>query len=130
MSTVTYVSTNSRPCASCHQVRNCLNTCPDRDPMVPSVMVFGEIALPDGTMYLYPAETPRFLEVPPADIVTVSGVVRAFDKEPQSHAKGRTSLPRVPVGAVALIVLGLTLMAIGFLMNEPLAWLIYGVIHG
>ena len=129
MSTATYTSTNSRPCASCGQRRNCLNTCPDRDPMVPSLMMFGEIELPDGTRYIYPAETPRFVQVPPVDIVTVSGVVRAFDKEPQSHAKGRTSLPRVPVGAVALIMLGLALMAVGFLMNEPLAWFIFGVIH-
>ena len=59
-----------------------------------------------------------------------TGVMEAFDKGPQTSHKARTGAPGVPVWGVALIVLGLTLMAFGWLLNEPVSLLIYTAIHG
>lgn len=70
-------------------------------------------------------------EIPPHDdALSFTGVMDAFDKAPQSHAEARSSRPGVPLWAVALIIAGLALMAVGWLMNEPVSILIYTMIHG
>jgi hypothetical protein len=58
-----------------------------------------------------------------------TGVMDAFDKAPQSHAKDRTGEPWVPVWALALILAGLVLMAVGWLLNDPITQWIYGALH-
>jgi hypothetical protein len=98
--TTIYVSTNARPCASCGQALRCLNTCPDSS-----------------------------LQFRPDDVTTVTGVIRALNKAPQTHADARTGIPRVPVWSVACVFLGSVLMGFGFLMNQPVAQAVYEVIH-
>jgi len=79
-------------------------------------------------------EVLRQIEVSPIDTsswgLSFTGVMEALDKAPQSHAKGRTDVPGIPVWALVLIFAGLVLMAIGWLLNEPVAWFIYRLIHG
>jgi hypothetical protein len=61
--------------------------------------------------------------------LSFTGVMDALDKAPQSHAEGRTGEPAAPVWAIAMIFAGLVLMAIGWLLNDPITQLIYGAIH-
>jgi len=61
--------------------------------------------------------------------LSFTGVMEALEKAPQSHAEGRTDAPGAPVWAIAMIFAGLVLMAIGWLLNDPIAQLIYGSIH-
>lgn len=78
-------------------------------------------------------EVLRSIQADPTDTaswgLSFTGVMEALDKAPQSHAKGRTGEPWAPVWALAMIVAGLALMAFGWMLNEPVAQLIYGSIH-
>lgn len=42
----------------------------------------------------------------------------------------RALVPRVPVWSLVSIVSGLTLVAVGWLLNDPVSQLIWGMIHG
>lgn len=79
-------------------------------------------------------EVMRSVVVSPIDTgswgLSFTGVMEAFDNQPQSHAKGRTATPGAPVWAIAVIFLGLVLMAFGWLLNGPVSSLIYTAIHG
>lgn len=96
----------------------------------------GEIPPPEsyrvGVDYAYPQAT--VYSSHPDDTLTgalsMTGVIRAIEKAPQSHAKGRGDRPAIPVWTLAIIMLGVVLMAIGFLLNESIAWAIYRMIHG
>lgn len=94
----------------------------------PTMMLVGEIACLDGHTVLIPQPV-KFQEYRPDDGLTWTGVMDAFVETPQNHAKGRITLPQVPVWPVVLIVLGLALMAFGWLLNEPVSLLIYTAIH-
>lgn len=61
--------------------------------------------------------------------LSFTGVMDVIGKAPQSHAKGRTGQPWAPVWAVAMIFAGLVLMGFGWMLNDPIAQLIYGAIH-
>ena len=61
--------------------------------------------------------------------LSFTGVMDAIEKGPQSHAKGQTDAPWVPAWALLRIFAGLVLMAVGWLLNDPVSHLIYGVIH-
>ena len=78
-------------------------------------------------------EVMRSITVSPTDTsewgLSWTGVMGAFDKGPQTSHKTRTDVPGVPVWGVALIVLGLALMAFGWLLNGPVSLLIYTAIH-
>ena len=63
------------------------------------------------------------------DVTTVTGVIRALGRGPESHRDVRTGIPRVPVWSVACVFLGSVLMGCGFLMNQPVAHMVYEVIH-
>jgi hypothetical protein len=80
------------------------------------------------------AEVMRSVPADPTDTstwgLTFTGVMDAIEKGPQSHAEGRTGVPGVPVWALGMVFAGLVLMAIGFLLNEPVSMLIYTMIHG
>lgn len=119
MSTTTYTSTNSRPCASCGQPRRCLLTCPDR---AGTELMFGTIDQPDGSKYIYLASGRQ-------DVVRTVRSIEPLFQPAEIDPEPRTRVPRVPVGAMGMIVLGLALMAVGFLMNEPVSWAIYRWIH-
>lgn len=101
MSTTTYTSTNSRRCATCHQ---------------------------PGWRGCLKTCDDRMLE--PHDGLSMTGVMDAFVEAPQSHAKGRVRVPRVPVGGIALVMVGMVLVGLGLVMREDTAWLIYNLIHG
>lgn len=51
---------------------------------------------------------------PPVDTLdgglSWTGVMDALEKTPQSHAKGRSDAPRVPVGYVVMLYLGIVLV--------------------
>lgn len=65
----------------------------------------------------------------PHDGLSITGVIRAVEA-PQMPAKPTAYVPRVPVGGIVMIVLGLALMGIGFVLRDETAWLIYDMIHG
>lgn len=102
----------------------------------PQVWPMGEIQFEDGVTMLVPQPSASLWQSvpPPEDTLggglSFTGVMEAFDKAPQSHAKGRMDGSGVPVWGVALIVLGLALMAFGWLLNDPVSLLIYTAIHG
>lgn len=60
--------------------------------------------------------------------LTVTGVIRAIVKDPETHAEDRTGIPRVPVWSLAAIVSGLVLMAIGWVLNDPVAQFVFEAI--
>jgi len=62
-------------------------------------------------------------------VLSLTGVIDAVQSGPQSHAAGRSLVPRVPVGPMVLIVAGLALMGLGLMMNAQVSWLIYNLIH-
>lgn len=101
----------------------------------PKMLMCGEIDLPDGTTYIYPAESFKVEQIPALDVhpqedgLTFTGVMEAFVEDPQSHAKGRARVPRVPVGSIVMVMLGLALMAFGLVLREPTAWFIFNLIH-
>lgn len=101
----------------------------------PSKLMVGEIPLRDGTTYMYIAQTPKFHGVPIQDThpqedgLSFTGVMDAFVEEPQSHAKTRVRVPRVPVGGIVMVMAGLILVAFGLVMNSPVSWFIYNMIH-
>lgn len=78
-------------------------------------------------------EVLRSIQADPTDTaswgLSFTGVMEVLEKAPQSHAKGRTGEPWAPAWAIAMIFAGLVLMAIGWMLNEPVAQLIYGSIH-
>lgn len=121
MSTTTYTSTNSRPCASCGQPRRCLNTCPDQSPGTD--LMFGTIDLPNGNKHVYLASSRRAVARMWDDGLSV--VIEA----PEKPVERRSHVPRVPVGGIVLVMLGMTLMAFGLVLNEPVSLFIYGLIH-
>lgn len=102
--TTTYTSTNARPCASCFQ-RNgrCLDSCPDKFHW--SVPII------------------------PGDGLSFTGVIRAIENAPQSHAKRRARGGPVPVRYVACVFAGLVLTAIGLLLRDSVALMIWEAIH-
>lgn len=95
----------------------------------------GEITHEDGTRTLVPqpvrwkSERVGDLTVVSSDGLSFTGVMEVLENQPQSHAKGRTGEPWAPVWAIAMIFAGLVLMAFGWMLNEPVAQLIYGSIH-
>jgi hypothetical protein len=116
--TTIYTSTNSRRCASCSQpMGRCLPTCPDM-----SVVINPPWMLKDS----YVGNTIDCSD----DGLSWTGIMEAFVEVPQSHAKGRIHVPRVPVGGIVMIMLGLVLMTIGFGLNGPISWWLYGMLHG
>jgi hypothetical protein len=114
----------------------------DTGEIPPSTMWLTEILVPPrdqdrqvvgvGLDYAYPQAT--VYSSHPDDTLTgalsMTGVIRAIEKGPQSHAEGRMGAPWVPAWTLAVIMLGVVLMAIGFLLNEPITWVIYRTIHG
>lgn len=115
--TTTYTSTHSRPCAYCRRPRpevfghalDCI------DVMVTAILV-PVIPGPD---------------VPNVDTLagglTWTGVMRAIEEAPESHAEPRSGVPRVPVWSVASVFLGLVLMAVGFVLNAEVAAFVWGL---
>jgi hypothetical protein len=135
-----YLSADA-PCARCRQPYGwCLNTCPENQrpkttvPILagPEMMAFGEIDLGDGRTHLVPVRQPGDWQSFPADRdpldgLTITGVIRAVNEGPESHAEPRLGDGRVPVRYVVLLFLGLVLMGFG-LAADPIGALIYGVI--
>lgn len=66
---------------------------------------------------------------PPEDYVTMTGVIRALDKHPESHRAPSAGIPRVPAWALASVFFGAVLIGVGFLMNQPVAHLVYWMLH-
>jgi len=107
----------------------------------PKMLPIGEIILNDGTTALIPQPV-KWKSTSVGDTtyitsdgmrndgLTWTGVMDAFAEAPQTHAEARSARPPVPVWPVALILLGLVLMAFGWLLNEPISLLIYTAIHG
>jgi len=50
------------------------------------------------------------------DYVTITGLIRAVDKGPQSHRADRARSRRVPVWSIACVFVGVVLMAV------PVVW--------
>jgi hypothetical protein len=78
-------------------------------------------------------EVMRSITVSPTDTsewgLSWTGVMNAIEEAPQSHAKGRTGAPWVPVWTLVVIFAGLVLIAFGWVLNDPITHLIYGAIH-
>lgn len=53
--------------------------------------------------------------------LSMTGVIRAIEKGPQSHAERRSRGWRVPVWAMACIVFGSPLMVLGLFANRPVS---------
>lgn len=104
-----YTSTNSRRCMSCRRTPRvgCAWDCLDRDP-IPYV------AGPVDTL---------------AEGLSWTGVMRAIEKGPEIAAEPRSAVPRVPVWSLASIVSGAVLMAVGWLMNDPVSRMVFEVIQ-
>lgn len=101
MTTTTYISTNARPCAACGQQR-CLPSCPDN-------------SIP--------------LMITTVDGLTMTGVIRAVEKGPESHAEGRNRPTWAPMWALVLVFVGGVLAALGLLFQDPVARMIWEAIH-
>ena len=105
----------------------------------PTMWPMGEIQHDDGTIQLIPqpvrweptqvdATTVVLRPVPRTDALTVTGVMRAVEKGPSSVVERPSRVPRVPVWSLASIVSGAVLMAIGWLMNDPVARMVFEAI--
>jgi hypothetical protein len=64
----------------------------------------------------------------PRDYVTMTGVLEAFDKQPQSHRDARAGVGRVPLWALTCVFVGLALIGAG-LAAQPIALAVWSVIH-
>lgn len=108
--------------------------------LVPPVVKFQEWKLSDAyvnvTADIPPVEAwaNYWKNEPPTPVrddgLSWTGVMDAFSEGPENDAEGHNHVPRVPVGAIVMVALGLALMGIGFVMNEPVSWWVYGVLHG
>lgn len=61
--------------------------------------------------------------------LTWTGVVNALEKGSQRPAEARSERTPIPVWALASVFAGVVLMALGFLLNDPVSHLIFGAIH-
>lgn len=121
-----------RRCMSCLLVGTHSRTCPDLGllSLQPSVPVVRGRYTGDETEVLtvvIPREPQA--EDTLAGGLSWTGVIEAFDKTPQSHAKRRSDHGRVPVWALASVFLGAVLMAFGFVMNEPVSQALWTLLH-
>jgi hypothetical protein len=70
--------------------------------------------------------------IPPVDTLgdglSWTGVMNALDKGPEMPAERPSRVPRVPVWSVACVFSGSVLMAVGWMLNEPVARLIWEAI--
>lgn len=104
----TYTSTNSRPCPDCG-LRRCPAGCDSLGlltSILPENVAERFIYMEDGTSVTVPVVDVR---QHPADYVTMTGVLEAFDRQPQGHAAGQRDGARVPVWALVCLFLGLVL---------------------
>jgi hypothetical protein len=69
------------------------------------------------------------MPIPPSDGLTMTGVIRAINEAPQSHAKRRNGDPWVPMWTLVLIFAGGVLAALGLVFQDPVARLIWEAIH-
>lgn len=93
--------------------------------------MFGTIDLPDGTKHIYLASSRQDIAavfVQDREEGLFTGVIEPLQPA-EIAVTPRFRVRRIPVGGIVLVMLGLTLMALGFVMNEPLAWFIYDMIH-
>lgn len=114
----------------------------------PTMAPMGEIVYPDGHRVLVPQPV-KFEAIParmcmsclrtkcPPDCpdrvaldggLSVTGVMRAIDEAPEMPTEARSPVPRVPVWALACIVSGLVLVAIGLVLRDPVARVVWEAI--
>lgn len=68
-------------------------------------------------------------DIPLYDGLTMTGIMEALEKAPQSHAEARTARRGVPVWAVACLWLGTVLVALGLLLTDQVAWMVWSWLH-
>lgn len=86
----------------------------------PTPAPVGEIYFSDGTKMLVPQPV-RFTEL------TYTGVMRAIEEGPEMAAEPSA---RVPAWSLLAIVVGCVLMALGWMLNDPVSYLIYSLMQG
>lgn len=135
----TYTSTNARPCPDCGQRR-----CPPRcgslgllTSVLPAdAIMSGEIVrqmAPPIVLGQYTDDvTIPVVDVKadPRDYVTMTGVLEAFENQPQSHAEGSGRSGRMPVWPIACVFVGLVLAAFGLVFNDETTRFVWSLITG
>lgn len=66
----------------------------------------------------------------PADYVTMTGVLEAFENQPQSHADRSARPALMPVWPVACVFVGLILVALGLVFNSQTTRFVWSLITG
>lgn len=61
--------------------------------------------------------------------LSMTGVMEALEKAPQSHAGRRTMFADTPVWAVTCLWAGIVLVALGLLLTDQVAWVVWSWLH-
>lgn len=132
---MTIYGSTTAPCFRCRQPMGfCLATCPDRRSPFdapPTLQLGGDITYPDGHRVLVPQPV-KFQSFPatsdPLDGVTITGVIRAVEKGPHSHAEPRMRSGWTRVW-VAVVVLAVAALVVAAFVANPVVLVIWSVFH-
>lgn len=138
----TYTSFNSRPCPDCG-----LKRCPDRcnsvgllTSVIPSSSLTDSYVISqDVSVIQQEARALEYLQatVPvvdvrqhPSDYVTMTGVLEAFDNQPQGHARQRAGSGWYMFACMAAVFVGIVLVTFGLVFNAETTRLVWSLITG
>lgn len=96
-------------------------------PGLPSGPVSGEIVDPSGGAVTVPIVT---LPAHPADYVTMTGVMQALEEGPHGHAETRPGNGWGMALSIATAFVGVVLVALGLVLNDPMTHLVWSVLNG